>query len=199
LAGGNFVNRYGTAAFSANITTDASGTGYGPKAFAFVIRTGKGGSLSPIMPWVAFRNMTDNDLNAIYAYLNTLPRSRHYVNNQKPFTHCVICGMEHGLGNQNKIERPAGIRMDPKLFDLYAGTYLNKELDARYIIAREGAKLVGRQDYPHSPKRELIPQSDMHFLAPGWALPVTFLKDKDGHITQMKEDTYFGGMFTKVK
>jgi mono/diheme cytochrome c family protein len=199
FAGGNYAHRHGRVAFSANITTDASGIGYGPKAFANVIHTGKGGTLSAVMPWVAFRNMSDNDLNAIFAYLNTIPRARHYVNSQKPFTRCPICGEEHGLGNQNKIERPTGIKMDPNLYDHYAGTYLSKEWNARYIIIHKGTKLIGWQDYPHSPKRELIPQSDLHFLAPGWALPVTFSKDKDGHIIQLKEDTYYGGTFTKVK
>jgi hypothetical protein len=198
FAGGNLTERYGVKAFSANITAHPSGIGYGPKAFATVIRTGKGGSLSPIMPWSAFKNINDEDLNAIYAYLSTMPKAQHYVNNQQPFTHCAICGMDHGLGDQNKVEKPTGIKLDPKEYDLYAGNYFNKDWMSGYIIKREGSKLIG-QEREGAPKVELIPQSEAYFLAPGWVLPVSFVKDKDGKVTQIEEGTDIGRTFKKVK
>ena len=60
-----------------------------------------------------------HDLKAIYAYLGTFPPSQHYISNQQPFTHCAICGQEHGLGYKNKLEKPAGIKIDPDIYNQY--------------------------------------------------------------------------------
>ena len=196
--GGNDISRFGIRAFSANITADASGIPYGPQNFIFAIRTGKGGTLSPIMPWVAYRNMTDEDLRAMYAYLRTLPPARHVVSSQLPFTHCAICGMDHGLGEKNKREMPAGITIDPALYNNYTGTYFNEERQSTYIIFKEGNKLFGKQ-WETAPKIELIPQSASYFLAPGWPVPVSFIKDKDGHIAQLMEATDYGVLHKKIK
>lgn len=198
FGGGNFINRFGLTAFSSNITTHPSGMSYGLKGFDFVIRTGKGGTLSPIMPWTAFKNMTEDDLEAMYAYLTTMFPSNHYITNQQPFTLCSICGQEHGLGEKNKPEKPEGIKMDPALYDSYAGKYLNKEHNVTYIILREGNKLIfkRRED---GPKIELIPQSDEYFLAPGWYVPFTFVKDKNGRVIELIEETDFGKSFKKIK
>ncbi len=198
FGGGNFAPRYQHAAFTANITIDPSGIAYGPEGFIFTLRTGKGGTLSPVMPWISFKNMTDDDLKAIYAYLRTLPPSKHYVSNQKPFTHCAICGQEHGLGEKNKRETPTGIKMDPALYDQYAGTYFNEQYNSSYIISKEGNKLIGQQ-WENAPRTELVPQSDQRFLAGGWVLPINFNKDKDGHITQLTEETDYGRVFKKIK
>lgn len=198
FAGGNYIERFGLKAFSANITSDDSGIPYGPEGFIFVIRTGKGGLLSPIMPWISFKNMNDEDLKAIYSYLRTFPPAKHFVNTQQPFTHCAICGMDHGLGNKNKREIPVGIKLDPDLYDQYVGSYLNEEYGDTYIISKQGNKLMG-QPWENAPKTELIPQSEVHFVAPGWALPVGFVKDKDGSVTALSEDTDYGRVFKKIK
>lgn len=197
-AGGNLIDHGHGSAFSANITSDPSGMAYGPEGFIFVMRTGKGGTLSGNMPWVAFKNITDDDLKAIYTYLRTIPPSQHYISNQPPFTHCAICGQEHGLGGKNKREKLAGIKLDPKLYDQYVGTYFNEEWNSSYIITRERTKLIG-QAWENGPKIELIPQSESHFFAPGWVLPVNFIKDKNGHITYMVEDSDEGKIYKKIK
>lgn len=198
FGGGNLIHRFGLTTFSSNITTDSSGMSYGLEGFNFVLRTGKGGTLSSIMPWTAFRNMTDDDLKAIYNYLNTMPPSKHLITNQSPFTLCAICGQKHGLGENNKREKPAGIKMDPAVYDLYAGVYLNEQQNAKYLILREGNNLIfKRRD--NAPKIELIPQSDVHFLAPGWYVPFTFVKDKNGRIIELIEETDFGKSFKKIK
>ena len=46
---------------------------------------------------------------------------------------------------------------------------------------------------------ELIPQSELHFLAPGSYLPFAFIKDKDGHVTGMVEDSDEGQSYKKIK
>jgi len=79
---------------------------YGVTGFIFVLRTGKGGTLSPAMPWIAFKNMTDDDIKAIYAYLRTIPPAHHAVSNQKPFTHCAICDQDHGFGEKTNAKNP---------------------------------------------------------------------------------------------
>jgi mono/diheme cytochrome c family protein len=90
---------------SANITPDRTGIGYyTPEMFVQTIRTGAVGGLrklNPVMPWEAMRGMTDEDLNAMFAYLQTLKPVEHYVNNVDAPTLCKKCKLKHGLGSQN--------------------------------------------------------------------------------------------------
>jgi mono/diheme cytochrome c family protein len=71
--------------YSANLTPDPDtgiGARYTEAAFVKTIRTGKkpeGEDLSPPMPWTVYRNMTDEDLKSIYAYLRTLKPIRNNV------------------------------------------------------------------------------------------------------------------------
>lgn len=90
---------------SANITPDASGISYYDEAlFIKTLRTGHVGArkLSSIMPWGYFRNMTDDDLKAIYVYLRTLTPVRHRVDNTETATACPLCGRKHGHGELNQ-------------------------------------------------------------------------------------------------
>ena len=90
---------------SANITRDPSGIAFYTEAvFIKTIRTGRVAgvrTLSPAMPWVFFREMTDADLGAIFAYLNTVSPVRHRISNFDPPTFCPLCGRRHGLGELN--------------------------------------------------------------------------------------------------
>ena len=90
---------------SANITRDPSGIAfYTEDVFIKTIRTGRVAgvrALSSAMPWVFFREMTDADLGAIFAYLNTVAPVQHRVNNFDPPTFCPLCGRRHGLGELN--------------------------------------------------------------------------------------------------
>lgn len=59
-----------------NLTPDPSGIGYfNETMFIIVMRNGgfKARPLSNIMPWNFFRNLTDDDLKAIFAFLKTIP------------------------------------------------------------------------------------------------------------------------------
>src|SRR5579862_4884969 len=90
---------------SANLTPDASGIPYYDEAlFVQTLRTGyvKARELKPIMPWDAYRNMTDEDLKAIFAYLKTVKPVHHRVDNSEPPTMCTQCKVAHGGGDQNK-------------------------------------------------------------------------------------------------
>jgi mono/diheme cytochrome c family protein len=100
LAGGTPMGE----ATSANLTPDASGICYYDEAlFIETMRTGSVGArkLKPIMPWWVFRNMTDDDLKALFAYLRTLKPVRHDVDNTESPMQCKLCGKKHGLGDHN--------------------------------------------------------------------------------------------------
>lgn len=82
-----FVGPWGIS-YTANLTPD-SATGLGAwseDVFIKTLRTGKhlgqetGRAILPPMPWYFIRQMTDEDLRAVYAYLRSLPP----VNNRVP-------------------------------------------------------------------------------------------------------------------
>lgn len=87
-----------------NITPDPTGISYYDESiFLEAIRTGhvKGRTLKPIMPWWQYRNMTDEDLKAMFAYLRMLKPIRHRLDNTVPPTECKLCKQKHGLGDNN--------------------------------------------------------------------------------------------------
>jgi mono/diheme cytochrome c family protein len=101
MAGGNPM---GEGVNSANLTPDASGIGYYDEAlFVQTMRTGsvRARKLNSAMPWWIFRNMTDDDLKAVFAYLRTLKPVHHMVDNTEKPTQCKLCGQKHGLGDRN--------------------------------------------------------------------------------------------------
>jgi hypothetical protein len=104
FAGGfRFVGPWGNVA-SANITPDPSGIAYYDEAlFLNVMRTGqvKARKLSPIMPVMIYKNLTDYDLKAIFAFLRTTKPVKHRVDNAEPATECKLCKQKHGKGNEN--------------------------------------------------------------------------------------------------
>jgi mono/diheme cytochrome c family protein len=72
-----FTGPWGTA-FARNLTPDhATGLGKWTEAyFIKVLRTGLRGNgepLRPLMPWEWYRQLTDDDLKAILAYLRSIP------------------------------------------------------------------------------------------------------------------------------
>jgi mono/diheme cytochrome c family protein len=103
-AGGRVLRGRWGVVTSANITPDASGIGYyDEQKFIEVMRTGHVGArkLNPIMPWADFRNLTDSDLKALFAYLRSVPSVQHRVDNTEPPTFCSKCKNLHGLGDRN--------------------------------------------------------------------------------------------------
>jgi mono/diheme cytochrome c family protein len=88
----------------ANITPDVTGFSYDNEAmFASALRAGyvKGRALNQIMPWESYRNLTDQDLLAIFSYLKTMPPVHHVVDNAKEPTECRLCKAKHGAGAEN--------------------------------------------------------------------------------------------------
>jgi mono/diheme cytochrome c family protein len=71
--------------FTANLTPDPD-TGIGTwtaRNFRDTIRTGRhfgrGREILPPMPWPVYRNLTDEDLDAVFAYLQSIPPIRNRV------------------------------------------------------------------------------------------------------------------------
>jgi hypothetical protein len=65
-------------AYAANLTSDPSGIGSWPEEnFMRAIKQGKykglenGRPLAPVMPWINFTNLTDEDINSMFAYFKT--------------------------------------------------------------------------------------------------------------------------------
>ena len=105
FAGGSVLAGPWGSAASANLTPDPTGIPYYDEAlFLETIRTGyvKARALSPIMPVMVYRNLTDGDLKAMFAYLRTVKPVRHHVDNSAPATECKLCRQKHGAGAENQ-------------------------------------------------------------------------------------------------
>ena len=78
--------------FAANLTSDITGTGnWKEEQFIKAIREGKYKGLDntrPLlmpMPWFVYRNLTDDDLKSIFAFLQTTKPVNNVVPSPKPF------------------------------------------------------------------------------------------------------------------
>lgn len=104
FAGGTTIAIEGETTATANLTPDVSGISYYDEAlFIKALRTGFVGArpLSSVMPFVIFRNLSDDDLKAMFAYLKTLTPVHHRIDNSLPPTYCRLCRHQHGAGDQN--------------------------------------------------------------------------------------------------
>jgi hypothetical protein len=45
--------------------------------------------------------MTDDDLKAVFAFLQTVKPVKHRVDNSEPPTACKLCKQKHGAGSEN--------------------------------------------------------------------------------------------------
>jgi hypothetical protein len=105
FSGGQIIGLPSGKVASANLTPDPSGIPYYDEAlFIKTMRTGMVGAreLSGAMPWMVLRNMTDQDLTAMFAYLKKLKPVNHLVDNSMPPTLCPVDGTMHGGGDRNR-------------------------------------------------------------------------------------------------
>jgi len=81
----SWVGPWGIA-YTANLTSDSTGIGkWNEERFMYAIRNGKYNGLAsdrdlnPVMPWTMYRNMTDEELKAIFAYLKSTKPVKNVV------------------------------------------------------------------------------------------------------------------------
>jgi mono/diheme cytochrome c family protein len=144
FGGGNEIVRGPNKAFSTNLTQDPSGIPYYDEAlFIEVMRTGhvKARELSPVMPWVVFRNLSDEDLRAIFAFLSSRPPVSHNVSNSEPPTPCPACGQKHGWGDRNKSKETLAVPDAQARLEGCEGHYVFDD-GFEIALAREGGRFV---------------------------------------------------------
>jgi hypothetical protein len=78
--------------YAANLTSDATGIGnWKEEQFIKAIREGKFKGLDntrpllPPMPWFVYKNLTDDDLKSIFAFLKSTKPVKNVVPEPKPF------------------------------------------------------------------------------------------------------------------
>jgi mono/diheme cytochrome c family protein len=197
FGGGNpmYKNKNHKPVLSSNITPDPTGlAGWDAATFINAIRTGKGGTLDPSMPWISYRNVSDKDLAAILTALKRLPPVNHRVLNSLPATACVVCGQKHGYGEHNKVKPFPTVKTDTTLYAQYAGKYSNTSgfvLEVKYkdhqLLITEGG-----------PDRLLVPIGNNRFNGLGLATPVSFERDKGGKVKTLISYWIEDEVFTKL-
>lgn len=94
MFGSDFTSTVGPwgMSFAANLTSDATGIGnWSEEQFLTAIRFGKfkgmkeGRDLLPPMPWFVYKNLTDEDIRSIFAFLKTTKPVENVVPAPKPF------------------------------------------------------------------------------------------------------------------
>ena len=184
FGGGNEIERGTHSAFSTNLTRHESGVTYPQETFIAVIRSGKGGSLHPIMPWWVFRGLTDADLGAIYDTLGDAYPVAHYVGNVGAPRHCEVCGQEHPFGEHNRIQLPGAVAVDVAVLDRLPGTYRAAQVDWTITVRRAGDRVFVREA-DDRPEIELIALSATRYLAPGLVAPLEFTLPAVGPATAL--------------
>jgi mono/diheme cytochrome c family protein len=188
FAGGNPIALGPLKAFSTNLTPDPSGIPYYDEAlFREVMRTGsvKARHLSGLMPWIAFRNMNDEDLNDLFAFLKNLKPVHHNVANGETPVLCRLCGQTHGYGAYNQPWNPQPAKVNPAIYDSYVGKY--KFADGFVVaIEKDKDKLLAVEG---GDKIELIPQSESVFVTRNLGSPLTFVRDAAGKVTHVLENS----------
>jgi mono/diheme cytochrome c family protein len=187
FGGGNKTDNYYDTSytFSSNITPHETGLKeWTPKLFINVIRTGKGGVLAPKMPWVAYKNMTDEDLTAILMALQKLHPVNHKVINGIKETYCEVCEMSHGYGENNKIIPPKAVPFDKTLYPDFVGTYTHPKDGWFYKVTLEGGKLLIILD---GSSDEMVPIGDNRFEVSGYPTPIGFRRDQNGKVKWLIE------------
>ena len=94
LFGGDLTTAVGPwgQSYAANLTSDATGIGnWKEEQFVKAIREGKFKGLDntrpllPPMPWFVYKNLSDDDLKSIFAFLKTTKPVKNVVPEPKPF------------------------------------------------------------------------------------------------------------------
>jgi len=186
FAGGNLIELEKEKAFSSNITPDPSGISYYDDAFFIqVLRTGhvKARKLSPVMPWTVFRNLTDEDLKSIFAYLRSRRPVHHTIDKAELPTECPMCGQKHGFGDRNHPKIEAVVKVDSSAYSAYVGRYRFED-GFTLIVLTDGGRLLLQLEGDQM-KIELVPISETEFTAKEIPDVISFVRDENGRVTHL--------------
>ena len=184
FGGGNKIERGTRSAFSANLTRHESGVAYPRETFIGVMQTGKGGSLHPIMPWIVFSGLTDNDLGAMYDALGDVYPVAHYIGNTGEPRHCDVCGQEHPFGEHNHVVLPKSVPVPQSVLERLSGRYRSEEFDWTIDVRHEAGRLYARESGATTDV-ELIALSATRYLGSGLSSPVEFTLPATGVATSL--------------
>jgi mono/diheme cytochrome c family protein len=185
FGGGNPMDHNADHVFSSNISSDSTGIGAWPvETFIYVIRNGKGksGTLNKLMPWTSFKNMSDEDLSAIYQALMTTYPVKHIVQNGVAPTYCEVCKLEHGMGDKNKITLLPPYKGAKAQADV-AGLYVGQVFDVDTIKVNFEKDTLKLSAFGQSWK--LFPVSETKYFAESFMAPMQFLRDASGNVTEL--------------
>jgi mono/diheme cytochrome c family protein len=197
--GGNPMNHNKEHVFSPNITSDSTGIGaWSAETFIYVMRNGKGksGTIGGMMPWTSFKNMSDEDLTAIYLALMSTYPVRHIVQNGVPPTPCEVCKLEHGLGDKNKIRPMQVFKGKYEIPADAVGNYVSQSMErdtVRVAVDKKALVFVG-----FGSSVTLAPISATQYFAEGFFAPIQFTKDAAGSVTGFQLND-LGRNFKKVR
>jgi mono/diheme cytochrome c family protein len=188
FGGGNQITLFGQPpVFSSNLTRAPSGIGgyYDAAMFRDVLRTGhlRGRSLSGVMPWIVFGNMTDDDLASVFAYLQSRRPVDHNVSNTDPPTPCPACGQSHGLGDRNRSKIHGTAAADPRAFAECRGRYRFED-GFVMAISTDGSRLQV-QFNGAGPVFTLAAISSTEFTAPEIPDVISFRRDAHGRVNEL--------------
>jgi mono/diheme cytochrome c family protein len=185
--GGNLIEHGTVKAWSANLTTDPSGIPHYDSAFfREVMRTGraKGRALSPLMPWIVFRNLSDGDLDDLFAYLRAIPPVKHVLDNVDSPTKCPRCGGEHPLGRYNPATAPAFVPFPLASVRDAVGHYRSEGGYLLQVGIRKGVfALLDRDD-----ECPLVTEDRRTFLCEGDTFRFEFIRDATGRVTHVVDN-----------
>ena len=183
FGGGNLIARGDHQRYGPNLTSDPSGIPHYDEAFfREVIRTGraKGRELDGLMPWTVFRNLNDDDLNALFAYLRAIPPVKHVIDNIDAPTKCEICGGTHPLGQYNRPRPRTLVAFDAGELKTAAGTFRFEGSYELTISVDRGKLWIG--DNP-ADRCELVTEDRLTFYCDGDIDRLQFVRGANGAVT----------------
>lgn len=185
FGGGNLVTRGDVKSYGANLTRDPSGIPhYDAALFREVMRTGrvKGRDLSPLMPWIVFKNLNDADLDALFAVLRALTPVKHVIDNIAAPSACKICGGTHPLGEYNRPREFKPIDVDLSQVADAVGSYrFESGWQIRLVI--EGGTFRIRFDDSNS--CQLLTEDKKTFACEGDVDRIEIIRDATGAVTHI--------------
>ena len=169
---------------------------YGADGFIQVIRTGKSGTLSPLMPWIAFRELDDADLRAIHLALQRLAPVAHFMHNALPPTQCPVCLQAHGLGDRNHVHEPEAVAVPVAELASCVGRYRARQ-GGEVLEVRHVGGVLGFGDAERQTR--LVPLGNDRYAAPGGLLPVRFERDPQGAVVRLVEQDVEDYIWDRVR